>query len=54
MYQCPKCQTVFEKNTLSREYPGGKEREDIDCPICGEEVAALFVEAGGITAWWGV
>lgn len=38
MYQCPKCQTVFEKISISGGFPGGKEREDIDCPKCGETV----------------
>lgn len=45
MYQCPKCQTVFEKITLSGEYPGGKEREDIDCPNCGETVGTVVTSA---------
>jgi len=45
MYQCPKCQTVFEKITLSGVFPGGKEREDIDCPKCWETVGAQMTSA---------
>jgi endogenous inhibitor of DNA gyrase (YacG/DUF329 family) len=45
MFQCPKCQTVFEKINLSGTFPGGKEREDIDCPSCGETVATEVTSA---------
>lgn len=38
MHQCPECSTVFEVIWLGGEVPGGKEREDIDCPNCGETV----------------
>lgn len=38
VYTCPKCPTLFESIYLSGGFPGGKEREDIDCPNCGHTV----------------
>lgn len=38
VYTCPKCPTLFESIYLSGNFPGGKEREDIDCPNCGHTV----------------
>ena len=38
VYTCPKCPTLFESIYLSGGFPGGKEREDIDCPKCGHTV----------------
>lgn len=33
--KCLQCQKVFEVNVTTMGVPGGKDREDIDCPYCG-------------------
>lgn len=38
VYQCPDCAELFHVTYLSGTFPGGKEREDIDCPSCGKTV----------------
>lgn len=34
--RCKKCGKLFGYETWGTVYPGGKEKEDIDCPYCGE------------------
>lgn len=32
---CPKCNEPFRVSFIGGPFPGGKERENIDCPSCG-------------------
>ena len=32
---CKECGKVFRWGIVGTIYPGGKEKEDIDCPYCG-------------------
>lgn len=34
--KCKKCGKLFDYSVGGDIYPGGKEKEDIDCPHCGE------------------
>lgn len=45
VYTCPACNELFKKNYLSGTFPGGKEKEDIDCPACGRTVATEMTSA---------
>ncbi|KAA8698356.1 MULTISPECIES: hypothetical protein [Pseudomonas] len=45
VYTCPACNELFHKNYLSGTFPGGKEKEDIDCPSCGHTVATEMTSA---------
>lgn len=36
-YKCQVCGKSFTMEILNAGYPGGKERESIDCPWCGAE-----------------
>ncbi|MBR3502106.1 MAG: hypothetical protein IKO06_04285 [Alphaproteobacteria bacterium] len=46
--KCKKCGKLFGYSVCGTIYPGGKEKEDIDCPYCGEnngyEMTSAFVE----------
>lgn len=33
---CKNCGAKYEYNLVGTVYPGGKDRETADCPICGE------------------
>lgn len=35
---CPKCGNSFHVQEFKMGVPGGKDKEDIDCPWCGETV----------------
>lgn len=37
VYKCNACGKSFTVTILNAGYPGGKERESIDCPWCGAE-----------------
>ena len=45
--KCKKCGKIFDYEIYGTIYPGGKEKEDIDCPYCGEnngyEMTSAFV-----------
>lgn len=45
VYTCPACSELFHKHYLSGTFPGGKEKEDIDCPACGHTVATEMTSA---------
>ena len=45
IYTCPACAELFHAVYLSGTFPGGKEREDIDCPTCGETVDSEVTSA---------
>lgn len=45
VYTCPKCAQLFKVIYLSRTFPGGKERESIDCPDCGTNVSSEVTSA---------
>ncbi len=45
VYTCTQCAELFRKSYLSGNFPGGKEREDIDCPACGHTVATEMTSA---------
>lgn len=44
---CKECGNVFRWGIVGTIYPGGKEKEDIDCPYCGAnngyEMTSAFV-----------
>ena len=46
--KCKKCGKLFDYTIVGTIYPGGKEREDIDCPYCGEtnssEMTSAFIQ----------
>jgi len=54
VYTCPDCAELFRVAYLSGTFPGGKEREDIDCPSCGKtvgtEVTSAVVSTQALTA----
>lgn len=45
--KCKKCGKLFDYTIVGTIYPGGKEREYIDCPYCGEingsEMTSAFI-----------
>lgn len=45
VYTCPACNELFRKKYLSGTFPGGKEKEDIDCPSCGHTFATEMTSA---------
>lgn len=45
VYTCPDCSELFHRHYLSGTFPGGKEKEDIDCPSCGRTVATEMTSA---------
>lgn len=45
VYTCPQCAQLFKVVYLSGTFPGGKEREDIDCPDCGTNVSSEVTSA---------
>ena len=45
VYTCPKCAQLFKVIYLSGTFPGGKERESIDCPDCGTIVSSEVTSA---------
>ena len=45
VYTCPKCTQLFKVVYLSGTFPGGKERESIDCPDCGTNVSSEVTSA---------
>lgn len=45
VYTCPKCNQLFKIRYLSGAFPGGKEREDIDCPDCFTTVSSEMTSA---------
>lgn len=45
VYTCPECSELFQRHYLSGTFPGGKEKEDIDCPSCGHTVATEMTSA---------
>lgn len=44
-YSCPNCGELFKVVYISGTFPGGKEREDIDCPDCFTTVSSEVVSA---------
>lgn len=44
-YACPDCGELFRVTYLTGTFPGGKEREDIDCPKCGLTVDSEVTSA---------
>ena len=48
LIKCKKCGKLFEYRIVGTIYPGGKEREDIVCPRCGEtngsEMTSAFIQ----------
>lgn len=54
VYTCTECAELFRVVYLSGEVPGGKERENIDCPSCGKnvdtEVTSAVVSTKALTA----
>lgn len=54
VYTCPECAELFRVTYLSGAFPGGKERENIDCPACGKtvdtEVTSAVVSTKALTA----
>lgn len=54
VYTCPECAELFRVTYLSGTFPGGKERENIDCPACGKtvdtEVTSAVVSTKALTA----
>ncbi|MCR5600566.1 MAG: zinc ribbon-containing protein [Ruminococcus sp.] len=36
--KCKKCGRQFKYSETGNIWPGGKDREDADCPYCGETV----------------
>ncbi|MBS7433903.1 hypothetical protein QQL38_23965 [Pseudomonas syringae] len=53
IYICTKCPTVFEAIHHSGGFPGGKDREYINCPNCGHaagsEVTSGLINTREIT-----
>lgn len=53
-YTCPKCDELFRVVYLSGSFPGGKEREDVNCPTChhtiGSEVTSAVLSTKVLTA----
>lgn len=45
VYTCPTCSELFQKHYLSGTFPGGKEKENIDCPSCGYTVSTEMTSA---------
>ncbi len=45
---CKKCGGKFTWHEYNGGYPGGKDRESVDCPYCGEE--AFTVVISGVVA----
>ncbi|SFH33151.1 hypothetical protein SAMN03159297_04494 [Pseudomonas sp. NFACC45] len=45
VYACPSCTELFKVVYLSGTFPGGKERESIDCPNCGTKVSSEVTSA---------
>ncbi len=44
-YTCPNCGELFKVVYTSGTFPGGKEREDIDCPDCFTTVSSEVTSA---------
>lgn len=44
-YACPNCGELFKVVYTSGTFPGGKEREDIDCPVCFTTVSSEVTSA---------
>ena len=40
--ECNKCKTKFTFSIVDDVYPGGKDRESVNCPKCGHEVTAII------------
>jgi transposase-like protein len=49
-YKCTVCEKKFTITILNAGYPGGKEREIINCPWCGAENGTV-VTSGIITTY---
>lgn len=45
VHTCPACGELFSVVYLSGNFPGGKEKEDIDCPACFKTVASEMTSA---------
>ncbi|MFL9675306.1 hypothetical protein ACXUPC_13995 [Pseudomonas marginalis] len=45
VYECPNCPELFHVVYLSGTFPGGKERENIDCPSCHTTVDSEVTSA---------
>ena len=45
VYTCTGCNELFKVIYLSGEFPGGKERENIDCPSCGKNAGSEVTSA---------
>lgn len=48
VFKCKKCGKLFDYRIVGTIYPGGKEREYIDCPYCGKtngsEMTSAFIQ----------
>lgn len=54
MYQtnvitCAKCGGKFTWHEANGGYPGGKDRESIDCPYCGTEADTIVISGIVVT-----
>lgn len=43
--ECKECGRKFKWGIVGTIYPGGKEREDIDCPYCGANNGSVMTSA---------
>lgn len=54
IYTCPNCPELFRVVYLSGTFPGGKERENINCPNCrttvDSEVTSAVLSTKALTA----
>lgn len=45
VYTCSACNELFRVVYLTGTFPGGKERESIDCPSCGKNASSEVTSA---------
>jgi predicted nucleic acid-binding Zn ribbon protein len=45
VYTCTNCAELFHVVYLSGTFPGGKDRESIDCPSCGTNISSEVTSA---------
>jgi uncharacterized Zn-finger protein len=39
---CPNCNREFTWSNMGDVWPGGKDKESINCPYCGESLGAIM------------
>ena len=47
---CPECGKKFHVEECSMGVPGGKDKEDIDCPWCGYTVNQMMTDGWFVTS----